>query len=111
MKKGTTMANKEPKRLPGFLKPYFWETDFSQVQERRHRTCVIERVLEYGDDRAIRWLRESYTPAQVARVVKTSRAISPNTANLWSLTLGIPRDKIRCFSEPSLSRRDACSRG
>jgi len=111
MKRPTTTARKVQSPLPGFLKPYFWETDLSEVQERRHRTYIIERVVEYGDDRAIRWLRQTYTPAQIARVVRTSRAISPNTANLWALTLGIPRKDIRCFSKPSLLLRSASSLG
>jgi hypothetical protein len=105
------MANKTRQRLPDFLRPYFWETDLARVHRRRHEAYIIERVIEYGDDRAIRWLRQNYTPAQIARVVRSSRAISPNTANLWALTLKIPRGKIQCFSKPSLIPRSAFSRG
>lgn len=97
--------------IPKFLKPYFWETDLSRINRRRHEFYLIERVIEYGDDRAIRWLRHNYRPAQIARVVRSSRAISPNTANLWALTLKIPRGKIECFSKPSLLPRSAFSRG
>ncbi len=98
-------------RLPDFLKPYFWETDLARISPRRYESYIIERVIEYGDDRAIRWLRQNYTPAQIARVVRTSRAISPNTANLWALTLKIPRGKIKCFSKPSLLPRSVFSGG
>lgn len=103
--------NKKNPRLPDFLKPYFWETDLARVHPRRHAFYVIERVIEYGDDRAIRWLRQNYAPAQIARVVRASRVISPNTANLWALILKIPRGKVTCFSKPSLLPRSAFSRG
>jgi len=103
-------ADKRGGGLPKFLKPYFWESDLSQVGPRRHEFCIIERLIEHGDDRAIRWLRRNYTSAQIARVVKASRAISPNTANLWALLLDIPRGDIRCFSEPSLLPHSAFSR-
>lgn len=96
-------------RLPDFLKPYFWETDLARIGARRYESYIIERVIEYGDDRAIRWLRQNYTPTQIARVVRTSRVISPNTANLWALTLEIPRGKIKCFSRPSLLPHSAFS--
>ncbi len=97
--------------LPDFLKPYFWETDFARVNPRQHESYIIERVIEYGDDRAIHWLKANFTPAQIARVVRSSRAISPNTANLWALILKIPRGKIKCFSKPSLLPHSAFSRG
>ncbi len=99
------------KSLPDFLKPYFWETDLARINRQRHESYIIERVIEYGDDRAIHWLKANFTPAQIARVVRASRAISPNTANLWALILKIPRGKIECFSKPSLLPHSAFSRG
>ncbi|MBI3913339.1 MAG: hypothetical protein HY327_04030 [Chloroflexi bacterium] len=99
------------KSLPTFLKPYFWETDLARISRRRHASYIIERVIEYGDDRAIRWLRQNYAPAQIARVVRMSRTISPNTANLWALMFKIPRGKITCFSKPSLLPHSAFSGG
>jgi hypothetical protein len=95
--------------LPKFLKPYFWETELARVNPKRHASYIIERVLEYGDDRAIRWLRKNYSPAQIARVVRTSRVISSNTANLWALIFEIPRTEIQCFSKPSLLPHSAFS--
>lgn len=106
----TMKARRKDDRLPKFLQPHFWEADLGQVSRRRHEFYIIERLIEHGDDRAIRWLRRNYTPARIAEVVRTSRAISPNTANLWALLLGIPRGDIRCFSEPSLLPHSAFSR-
>lgn len=108
---GAISVNKKKQQLPRFLKPYFWETDLARVHPQRHAFYLIERVIEYGDDRAIHWLKTNFTPAQIARVVRTSRAISPNTANLWALILGIPRSKVKCFSKPSRLPRSAFSRG
>ena len=99
------------KCLPRFLKPLFWETDLARIDLRRHRFYLIERLIEYGDDRAIHWLKKSCTAAQIAEVVRASRAISPNTASLWALILGIPRNEIECFSRPCLLPHSAFSRG
>lgn len=89
-------------QLPDLLKPYFWEIDFSRLRLPERQTYVIERVLEYGDDQAIRWLKETFSPETIADVVRHSRRISKNTANLWALVLDIPKEQIRCFSTPSL---------
>jgi hypothetical protein len=85
--------------LPEFLRSFFWDVDFERLRVEGHERYIIERVLEYGDDRSIRWLWRTFGPSAVARVVRRSRRISPNTANLWALVLDIPRGQIRCFSK------------
>jgi hypothetical protein len=97
------------KTLPAFLKRYFWEVDFDTVRLPKHEVYVIERVLEYGDDRAIHWLKKSFSPEAVAAVVRRSRVISRRTANLWALLLGIPREEIRCFSTRSILQHGSFS--
>ncbi len=85
--------------LPEFLRPLFWEVDFDRLRVRGHERYLIERVLEYGDDRAIRWLQHTFSPTTVADVVRHSRKISRNTATLWALVFDIPREQIRCLSK------------
>jgi hypothetical protein len=85
--------------LPEFLRPLFWEVDFDRLRVSRREQYVIERVLEYGDDQAIRWLLHACSPRAIADVVQRSRKISRNTATLWALVLGIPREEIKCLSK------------
>ena len=42
--------------LPLFLKKYFWDVDFLKLNRNSHSQFIIERVLEYGDERAVKWL-------------------------------------------------------
>ena len=97
--------------LPTFLKRFFWEVDFENIKLPRHETYVIERLLEYGNDDAIRWVKKTFPPETIATIVRKSRVLSPNTANLWALVLGIPREEIRCFSTPSLLPHGPFSHG
>ena len=85
--------------LPEFLRPLFWEVDFDQLRVRGHERYIIERVLEYGDDQAIRGLYHTFGPYAIADVVRRSRKISRNTATLWALVLGIPREQVQCLSK------------
>lgn len=96
--------------LPAFLEPFFWEVEFARVRLPDRETYVIERLLEYGDDRAIRWLKTRFSPETIARVVRRSRGLSRNTANLWGLILDIPRSEIACFSTLSLLPHGSFSR-
>jgi hypothetical protein len=90
----------ETERLPEFLRPLFWDTDFSQLRIPDHEPYIIERILELGDDQAICWVWRTFGPEAIARTVRRSRVISPNTASLWALLLRIPRRRVRCFSRP-----------
>ena len=88
--------------LPAFLEPFFWEVEFTRLSLPDRETYVTERLLEYGDDQAIRWVKKTFSPEAIACVVRQSRCLSRNTANLWGLILGIPRSEIACFCTPSL---------
>ena len=84
---------------PTFLRPLFWEIDFDRLRVPGHERYIIERVLEYGDDQAIRWLCHTFEPDAIADVVRRSRKISRNTATLWALVLDIPKEQIVCLSK------------
>lgn len=85
--------------LPEFLRPLFWEVDFDRLRVQGHERYVIERVLEYGDDQAIRWLQRTFNSRAIADVVRHSRKISRNTATLWALVLDVPREQVQCLSK------------
>ncbi len=93
--------------LPEFLRPLFWEVDFDRLRLSEHEQYIIERVLEYGDDPAIRRLQRTFSPKTIADVVRRSRKLSRNTATLWALMLDIPRDQIQCLSKPYRVTPDA----
>jgi len=104
-----TKRSEEPQTLPEFLKRYFWEVEFENVRLPEREFYVIERVIEYGNDEAIHWLKQRFTPDDIGRVVRPSRALSRRTANLWGKFLHIPRDEMRCYSTPSILQHGSFS--
>jgi len=94
-----TQKHPDDAPLPEFLRPLFWEVDFDRLRVRGHERYIIERVLEYGDDEAIRWLYHTFGPRAIGDVVRRSRKISRNTATLWALVLDIPGEQIQCLSK------------
>lgn len=92
-------------KLPPFFKEYFWDVDFKKLDLKKYPYFIIERVLEYGDQKAIKWLKKNFTLRQIKRFIKKSRIISPKTANFWSLILDIPKDEVLCLSKFYLEAR------
>lgn len=87
--------------LPEFTHPYFWDVDTSKIDPVKDYYFVIERLLEYGDDRVIKWLMSFYRDEQIREVVMSSRKISKKTASLWQNYFNLPEVEVRCLRKSS----------
>lgn len=85
-------------KLPAFLIKYFWDVDFSNLNAKEYPTFIIERILEHGDEKAVKWALNNFSDFQVKRVLLSRKSFSKKSANYWSLILGIPKNKILCLS-------------
>lgn len=85
--------------LPSFLKKYFWDTDFDQVDVQKHTPEVIGRILEHGNQEAVAWLRKNFTKKKIADCLFHFRFVSPKSANFWAIIYDLPREKILCLKK------------
>ena len=92
-------------RPPPFLKRYFWDVRFDRLDPKRSSRLVIERVLEYGDPRAVRWMQTSYDARLIRRVLKRSRGLTSRSANFWSKMYRVDRRQVRCLTSGFRNRR------
>ncbi|MEW6181492.1 MAG: nucleotidyl transferase AbiEii/AbiGii toxin family protein, partial [Chloroflexota bacterium] len=60
----------------------------------------IERVLEFGDEEAYRWLFGTYTSREIIAVVKSSRRLSRPTAMMLANFYNLPEGEARCLQIP-----------
>jgi hypothetical protein len=89
-----------PAALPEFLRVLFWDLELERLDPRRDRRRIIARIAEYGTDEAVRWLRTSYSPGEIADALERERRlVSRRTRNLWRLWLG--KDEDWCTEIPS----------
>lgn len=99
MKKG----NKAP--LPQFLKPYFWDVEFEKVEKKRSASYIIHRLLDRGNDRAVRWMFKTYSKNMISEVLIKRRGFSAKTANFWADLLNVDKRKVTCLQIPYLKMR------
>lgn len=92
-------------KAPLFLKKYFWDIDFKKLDPEKHPEYVIERILELGDVRAVRWVLKNFDRKLIKKTIMTRRGLSPKTATFWSLILGIDKKNIVCLQTPYLATR------
>ena len=93
------------KKLPKFLKKYFWDVDFDKLDGQKYSLYVVARLLDKGNQKAINWLLDNYPQELIKKILLTRRGLSPKTANFWALVLGVDKRKVVCLQKPYLKMR------
>ncbi|MGQ9512424.1 DUF6922 domain-containing protein [Thermodesulfitimonas sp.] len=88
--------------VPARFRAFFWDTDPEKLDLKRHKTYIIERLLEFGDEEAYRWLFRHYPEEEIKTVVKKSRRISRRTAVMMANFYAIPEGEVRCLRAASV---------
>ena len=70
-----------------FRQSLFWDTNPDNIDLEKNAQYVIERVLDFGNDKEVRWLRSFYDLSIIKKIVIKSRCLRPETKNLWTLLL------------------------
>lgn len=71
-----------------FRQSLFWDVDPKTIDPKKHAHYIIERILEFGDDREARWMWNYYPHDLIRNILKHSRGVlHQKTKALWSLLL------------------------
>jgi hypothetical protein len=84
--------------IPSQLQPLFWDTNLATFNPSAHPDYTIFRVLEFGDDDAVAWMKEMFSEEEIRRVLRTERRLSPKSANFWALIYEIPDDQVAALA-------------
>lgn len=85
--------------IPSELQTLFWDTNLDSFSPEAHPDYTIFRVLEYGGEPAVVWLRKTFTESEIRRVLHTERRLSRKSANFWALVYGIPSCEVAALNE------------
>ena len=92
-------------KIPKSLHKYFWDVDVKKLDPQNKPYFVINRLLDKGDLKAARWVREKFSEEQIIFTIKNFRDFSLRSGSFWSLMYKIPLNQIICFQEPYLTIR------
>ncbi len=70
-----------------FRQALFWDTNPKKIDTEKNAKYIIERILDFGSDKEVRWLRHFYDKRLIKKTVLKSRSLQPETKNLWMLLL------------------------
>ncbi len=76
-----------------FRQALFWDTKPSKIDAKKNAPYIIERILDFGNDKEVKWLYHFYDKPLLKKVVIKSRSLRPETKNLW-ISLSITKKII-----------------
>jgi len=86
------------KNLPGFLEKYFWEAEFEQIDPEKRKVYIIKRILEYGDKRAVDWMRRNFKKSEIKYALCNFRGYTQKSANFWAFILNVKKEDVKCLN-------------
>lgn len=93
------------KKLPKFLKRYFWDIDFEKLDCIKYPKYVIIRILEHGDGKSISWMKNRFSRCDIVDALTMTRELTEKSANFWAVVLDIEKKKIKCLNKSFLKTR------
>ena len=84
--------------IPRHLRTLFWDTNLENFDPEDHPDYTIFRVLEHGNGEALAWLRETFSEADIARVLRSERRLSRKSATFWALVFGVPSHEVAALN-------------
>jgi len=72
-----------------FRQALFWDVDPKTIDPDKNAVYVIERILDFGNDKEVKWLWDYYDHDLIRRVTEKSRVLHGSTKSFWDLMLQI----------------------
>lgn len=66
-----------------FRQSLFWDVDPKTIDSKKHAVYIIERILDFGNDKEVRWMWQTYSKKKLRDVVLHSRVLQKQTRPLW----------------------------
>jgi hypothetical protein len=76
------------KSLPEEFRKYFWDVAYEDLSLEKYPKFIAERILNFGDIDAVKWLQSVLDRDFIRSVIINSRNLNPKTKNYWELMLG-----------------------
>ncbi len=81
------------KKLPKFLQPFLWSYNLNSfdLNNPLDRKLIIRHILNYGNEKAVRWLLKNFSLEEIKKVLKTPvRGFwRPESLNYWLKITGV----------------------
>lgn len=82
---------------------YFWDVNISDLDEKKSKRLIIERIINLGKLDEIKLVISQYGKDEVIRTICNLNYLDPKTLNFFSLLFGVPKKKFICYKRRQLT--------
>ena len=93
-----TPPHNYPCMILSHLRTLFWDVEVGNFEPEAFPGYTIFLVLEYGDVEEVAWLRQTFSEAEIRRVLSTERRLSAKFANFWALIHKAPFREVAALN-------------
>lgn len=98
-KKKQQLMNSNNAILSGLKPQYFWDINFSGLNETSASRLIIERIFSLGDIHEINQVINFYSEKKVVEVLCHLTYIDPKTLNFITKLFNKPAEEFRCYQQ------------
>ena len=84
--------------IPSHLQTLFWDVNLDTFTPEAYPDYTIFRVLEFGDEPAVIWLRQTFSEIEIRRVLSTEHRLTEKSANFWALVYGVSPHEVAALA-------------
>ena len=94
------MRKQKRAKLPEFMRPYFWDVEFSDIDIKKSKHFITKRAIDRGNTSAVKFVIKTYGLDAIKEVVLTTRDLSRPTGNFWADMLSLDKSQVPCLQKP-----------
>lgn len=79
------MSNRNSKKIIRFRQELFWDVNPKTIDPKKNSRYIIERILDFGNTKEVRWMNSYYSKRLIKSVLGTSRVLHAKSRSLWTL--------------------------
>lgn len=83
--------------MPKEFKKYFWDTEYEKLDIKKNMKYIISRLFCDGDLESIKWIKRTYTKEEIIETAKTSRRLTPITANFLKNIYHLKKEEMQYY--------------
>ena len=87
-------------------KTLFWDVDYKDLDYLKNTSFIIERVLNYGDEKDYQEIKEVSGLLKFKKIAKEINYINKKNINFWSIIFNIPLKSFKCTKKFSNKKQN-----
>jgi hypothetical protein len=82
----------------------FWDVDVDLLDEHKHKTYIVQQVLNYGTIEEFRMILDYYGFDEVRKSVKVAGYFDPKTFSFITGYFDLGKEELQCYTKKRLNQ-------